>query len=745
MAGRLCRDRGSKAVERFAAAAMIAAIVLGFTPAVSGLLTSDQMQTLNQYAEGAVRYFTSAQANNLEVGFTHAFFGTGKFQVYKAGQWREEAWDLTRGYGSHVNINEVTLRFVALAVAYRMGWLDSLPVDARYAASWGQILIGLQTLRYLQTSGDPRQYKDGHFHRNYLTTIARDGHYDLDRHVEEIICPEGEDIQSSDDNALPFMNLLVLEGLAGDSTVDIPDRAAIVELCQSIRDAIDLRAFVVGDSIAHAIVDGFPSAAKWDRLSAEGAIILTALLLSDQISEDEFETIYEGLSNYPVEWDSFTSGVISIDKPSYHAAMFIHGLRAIHGVPVTDVESSGLDYFGTSTEPIFEAHADYARHHDYDALGTQVMTQSLYGTPLFEMNGRQVQFPGNEDNSRPVPGTSLSRATGAHAWFIPLQRASQLAQEDIDQLFAWMAGYEDEFFHCGSDVELGWEAAIPWTPDGRTYGWEASDGTWRYTDWGRPFEALNSAYTLLSIYDALNPNARLASCSVEAEQLKRIAFYLDNGVWPSPSSTAAVFRVDVAGDLLADGSFSGDGFVVGCADIAEWVTVSEPVEPGDVLELDPTVPGAYRKPRSSCSSYVAGVVSTTPGVILGSPATDHPSLITGFPSPVTDRSSRITGPPLTTTPYSLPTGHPSPRITGPPPPTTHHTLPTESALLALVGIVPVHACDEGGPIRPGDLLVTASRPGYVRKGDPEECAFIVGKALEPLIESEGLILVLLMR
>ena len=66
--------------------------------------------------------------------------------------------------------------------------------------------------------------------------------------------------------------------------------------------------------------------------------------------------------------------------------------------------------------------------------------------------------------------------------------------------------------------------------------------------------------------------------------------------------------------------------------------------------------------------------------------------------------------------------------------------------MALIGIVPVKACDEGGPIEPGDLLVPASIPGYVRRWNPEDTGCpLVGKALAPLVGREGLILVLLMR
>ena len=161
--------------------------------------------------------------------------------------------------------------------------------------------------------------------------------------------------------------------------------------------------------------------------------------------------------------------------------------------------------------------------------------------------------------------------------------------------------------------------------------------------------------------------------------------------------TQAVFRVDERGRVFADGTVRAAVFASGFADIAEWVTVSEPVEAGDVLELDPTAFATYRLSRTDCSSLVAGVVSTQPAVVLGSAVTDH--------------SSRI----------------------------TDHS----EALLALTGIVPVKVTDEGGPILLGDLLVTSSTPGHAtRWGGGDPCVF-VGKALEPMTDATGVILVLL--
>jgi hypothetical protein len=156
--------------------------------------------------------------------------------------------------------------------------------------------------------------------------------------------------------------------------------------------------------------------------------------------------------------------------------------------------------------------------------------------------------------------------------------------------------------------------------------------------------------------------------------------------------TPAVFRVESGGDVRADGSVYAAGLLSGSADVAEWVSVSGPVEPGTVLELNPEQPGAYRPSQGACSLLVGGVVSSEPGMVLGG---------------------------------------------------------TESAegyaLLALSGIVPVKVTNEGGPIQPGDLLVSSSTPGYaMRWAGPEPCpCALVGKALEAMTGEQGVISVLL--
>jgi len=171
---------------------------------------------------------------------------------------------------------------------------------------------------------------------------------------------------------------------------------------------------------------------------------------------------------------------------------------------------------------------------------------------------------------------------------------------------------------------------------------------------------------------------RSTDCSITVEEIEL--------------GTPSVFRVDAGGDLYSDGTVHASSFTSPSADIAEWVTLTEAVTPGNVVELDPNRAATYRLSRVACSSLVAGVVSTKPSVVLG-------------------QKEALGG----------------------------------RALLALVGIVPIKVTDEGGPIQPGDLLVTSSTPGHaMRWAGPNPCpCALVGKALEPMAAARGMILVLL--
>jgi hypothetical protein len=204
---------------------------------------------------------------------------------------------------------------------------------------------------------------------------------------------------------------------------------------------------------------------------------------------------------------------------------------------------------------------------------------------------------------------------------------------------------------------------------------------------------------------------------------------------PSCTNTGAVLRIERAtGNVCTDGSFFSGG-----ADVAEYVDVNEAVEPGDVVELDPHNPKHYRKARTPYSPLVVGVISSNPGLVLGLKLSEQAA-----PQP---DLGRLLAKRANPSPSIAQIGQGTLLLSGVSISGVAMQSQGERPLLALIGRVPVRATTENGPIRVGDLLTSASKPGYaMRCESAEKCeGAIIGKALEPLEEGEGLILVLLMR
>ena len=133
------------------------------------------------------------------------------------------------------------------------------------------------------------------------------------------------------------------------------------------------------------------------------------------------------------------------------------------------------------------------------------------------------------------------------------------------------------------------------------------------------------------------------------------------------------------------------------ADVAERIETVQPLRPGDLVEIDPDREAHYRLSTGACSPRVVGAVAERPAVTLGTRRDD----------PASD----------------------------------------DRPLLALMGRVRIRATTETGPIRPGELLVSASTPGAVMRARPADLAAgcLIGKALEALAGGDGTIEVLLMR
>jgi hypothetical protein len=151
---------------------------------------------------------------------------------------------------------------------------------------------------------------------------------------------------------------------------------------------------------------------------------------------------------------------------------------------------------------------------------------------------------------------------------------------------------------------------------------------------------------------------------------------------------------------FADGTVQSTAWngTLGGGDYAESVDVSgdhAQYEPGDVLVINPDVPGNFLKSTEAYSTGVAGIYSTKPGL----------------------RGRRQT---------------------------TDRALMKNEVPMAMIGIVPTKVSAESGPIKPGDLLVTSTQPGYAMKGADRShlSGAIVGKAMGNLASGTGVIEVL---
>ncbi|MBI1742567.1 hypothetical protein HYR54_05800 [Candidatus Acetothermia bacterium] len=214
--------------------------------------------------------------------------------------------------------------------------------------------------------------------------------------------------------------------------------------------------------------------------------------------------------------------------------------------------------------------------------------------------------------------------------------------------------------------------------------------------------ATNSGLPNVAVFDLEVNNA---TGTLMAFTHGRGVFRVQSQSVPPPGTPALVHLARDTGNFYSDGSFNsgrsaGGAFNAGFgADVAEWVQVSESLGPGDVVELDIKHPGKYHKASSSYSKMVSGVVSSQPGMTLANP-----------PGTWVKNKSKT------------------------------------QALLVLMGRAMVKASSENGPIHPGDLLVSSSRPGYaMRCSDLRLCeGAIIGKALGALNEhqKEGFILAL---
>jgi hypothetical protein len=165
--------------------------------------------------------------------------------------------------------------------------------------------------------------------------------------------------------------------------------------------------------------------------------------------------------------------------------------------------------------------------------------------------------------------------------------------------------------------------------------------------------------------------------------------YLSGNVGIGTTSPSA--KLQVAGDIKVDGNIAAK-----YQDVAEWVDSTEALEPGTLVVIDSVAANRVAPAAQPYDLRVVGAVSRRPGLMLGEPGAGK-------------------------------------------------------VLVAQSGRVRVKVDARYGAVHVGDLLVSSPTRGHAMRSEPFEMSgmtlhrpgTLVGKALEPLEEGTGEILVLL--
>jgi len=191
---------------------------------------------------------------------------------------------------------------------------------------------------------------------------------------------------------------------------------------------------------------------------------------------------------------------------------------------------------------------------------------------------------------------------------------------------------------------------------------------------------------------APNPSLRFGTANVQ-----RMIITNTGAVGIGTSLPTAGYTLDVIGHGRFDGDLTVNGNLAAkYQDVAEWVPATAKMAPGTVAILNPAKTNEVMPSTTAYDMRVAGVVSAQPGLILGEAS-------------------------------------------------------ATKEMIATTGRVKVKVDARRAPIVVGDLLVTSDMPGMAMKSEPIEISgrkfhqpgTLIGKALEPLVDGQGEILVLL--
>ena len=242
-------------------------------------------------------------------------------------------------------------------------------------------------------------------------------------------------------------------------------------------------------------------------------------------------------------------------------------------------------------------------------------------------------------------------------------------------------------------------------------GQNAFLGGYTYSGMSTAYLGENYLYTSTAGYHAPNTNDSSALLVLQGGALtffntapggnlfgnSRLSVTTDGRVLVGPAVTGhSSEKLTVNGDTWVQGTLAGTTVKATYQDVAEWVQATWQMPSGTVVVLNGERSNEVVASSHAYDTAVAGVVSATPGVLLG--------------------------------------------IEG-----------ASKAKIATSGRVKVRVDATTHPVKIGDLLVTSDRPGIAMRSEPLDLGGVkihrpgtlIGKAVEPLPRGQGEILVLL--
>jgi hypothetical protein len=264
------------------------------------------------------------------------------------------------------------------------------------------------------------------------------------------------------------------------------------------------------------------------------------------------------------------------------------------------------------------------------------------------------------------------------------------------------------------------------------------------TYWGDRFESSTSTFNLNGNDNRFNTAGqhRVMIDSDNSTTSNFVGWYHDG----TYSTATQLARMEEDGDFRIGGTLSQNQVF----DLAESFWASEPLKPGDLVAADPDHPGAVQRATGDSHQAVLGVVSSKPGVLLGSAPFDAEGLRRAWGDEIHGRfvgaRDRIEAELLQEKPelVALSIGETDELRN-----MDHDEDGLESILLdrffeenvvavALAGRVPVQVDASFGSIAVGDPLAPSDLPGVARKADGQTVAVAI--ALEPLESGRGTVL-----